>query len=236
MFENYQDEFVNYPCTAAEEMRSKLIIGDPEEPEELTLEENVVDDYLTLDNDGERLVLETDTDQKLVLANSEFHSKQNIRDFEVNVRDALVDMAYTISSRIRAKIHTELKPERAAAHSDKVMLSMEKMVNNILKSTITRLQQEIEKVKAEKREVIYLLPEAPFAGIRQSGWGVVDVTWKRGPLHLSKDGWLSTASENYGPTVFATEQGALKAIADTHAFNEGVYGWSNNEYVAVELH
>lgn len=238
MSENYQnlyvDEFVNYPCTATEEMRGKLITGDPEEPEELTTEEDVVDDFLTLENDGERLVLEAG-DQQLVLADSEFHSKQSVREFETNVRDVLVNMAYTVSSRLRTEINIELKPELATAQSDKVMLSMEKLVNSMLKSNIDDLKQLLEKAKAEKREVIYLNPEVPFAGIRQSGWSVVDVTWKRGPLHLSK-GYLATAAENFAPTVFATEKDALKAIADTHTFDEGIYAWSDNEYVAVEVH
>lgn len=95
------DEASNFACTAVEEMRGKLIVGEPER-EELTLEEDVVDDFLTLENDGEKLVLEAG-DEQLVLADSEFHSKRDIREFEVNVRNVLESLAYTVADRLRTQ-------------------------------------------------------------------------------------------------------------------------------------
>jgi hypothetical protein len=52
------------------------------------MEEDVVDDFLTLEGDGEKLVLEAG-DQQLVLADSEFHSKRDIREFADDVRNVL---------------------------------------------------------------------------------------------------------------------------------------------------
>jgi hypothetical protein len=178
------DETINFPCTAAEEMRGKLV-RDEEEKEPLTLEEDVVDDYLTLENNGERLVLDSG-DQQLVIADSEFHSKLDIREFAKDVRSVLESLVYTYADKLKSKISDELKSSK---------------------------------------------PES------QSGWVVVDTTWKRGPLHFSKDRYLVTAnsiSKDHSPTVFASEQHAQAAIESTCRY-QIKYPWTYNNYVAVQV-
>jgi hypothetical protein len=64
-----------------------------------------------------------------------------------------------------------------------------------------------------------------------SGFVVVDFStgWER-VLHLSKEGWLGQASENYPVTIFKTEQEAKVAILATKEFASGSYSWSHNDY------
>jgi hypothetical protein len=136
------DEASNFPCTAFEEMRGKLVTGEPEQ-EELTMEEDVVDDFLTLENDGERLVLEAG-DEQLVLADSEFHSKRDIRDFESNVRNVLETMAYTVADRLRSKF-SELRQEEKSKNY-KLLAFLREVYKKIADRQIEKIKQ-VEKYK-----------------------------------------------------------------------------------------
>jgi hypothetical protein len=208
------DEASNFACTAAEEVRGKLVTGEPEQ-EKLTMEEDVVDDYLTLENNGERLVFDLGN-QQLVLADSEFHSKRDVREFADDVRNVLESLAYTVSNKVRyqrSEEYTKLVQE----------LKVEKLVSNWYKLLSEKLQRNVTGL------------ETALADAHKTGWVVVDTTWKRGPLHLTSSGWLATADSLAPYTVFNSEEEALKAVASTRSYSGGTYAWSKNEYVAVEL-
>lgn len=185
--------------------------------ETLTLEEDVVADYLTLEDEGGSLLLEAG-DEQIILADTENHSKRDIRAFEEKVRTSLEALAYEATNRLRTKISEERRQE------------IEPVALTKAKEKIKHLEKVISE---DKRVVIYLRPEKPPL---DTGWVVVDTTWKRGPLHLCpKASRLSSASEDYPPTVFATERDANLAIEDTKRYDGGIYAWSNNNFVAVEV-
>jgi hypothetical protein len=81
------DECNNIPCNA----------------EPPTLEEDVVDDWLTLDGSGDRLLL----GENISLYDTECHSKQEIRELEADIRGELEAMAYEVSNRLREAMHAE---------------------------------------------------------------------------------------------------------------------------------
>ena len=131
-------------------------------------------------------------------------------------------------------------PCSAEAEVDPVAVTMElnieRMRNHLNEHRIEMLKSQIKASDAIIKKLHDDLADKQVEAARApAGWVVVDTTWKRGPLYLSHSGWLASASEKFTPTVFASEADAQKAIADTKAFEGGVFSWSDNNYLAVEV-
>lgn len=145
--------------------------------------------------------------------------------------------------------------EALASLTDAIAREYENDKNNDYSKQIKELNERVDKVGSSSlaalmsanedhkhyvavtEEIIDRLEDARLEdAVNETGWVVVDTTWQRGPLNLSKDGWLATSKMGYDdPTVFLTREDAEKAIADTHSFMGGGYAWSHNKYVAVEV-
>lgn len=78
-----------------------------------SIEQSVVDDWLVIDNKGERLCF-VGGDGMLVLADTEYHSKQQIREFDAELRPLLESMMHEGLERLRQKISEEEATEAAA--------------------------------------------------------------------------------------------------------------------------
>jgi hypothetical protein len=130
-------------------------------------------------------------------------------------------------------------PCSAEAEVDPVAVTMElnieRMRNHLNEHRIEMLKAQIKASDAIIKKLHDDLADDQVEAARApAGWVVVDNTWKRGPLHLNKKGWLGSASESFPPTVFASECAAHRAIADTKAFEGGIYGWSYNNYLVLQ--
>jgi hypothetical protein len=147
----FVDEASNIGCTAVEEMRGKLVNGEPEPADDNSISFNTVDDYLTLEGDGDKLVLEAG-DQTLTIADSEFHSKRDIRDFEPQVRDVLESMVYTALETLRGKIAKERLAREVEADKRNAELRKKDFLNHVqivnLKALLEFAKKAIEGLDA----------------------------------------------------------------------------------------
>lgn len=76
--------------------------------QEASIEETTVEDFLTLVDNGERLTLTYG--EELVIADSEYHSKQAVREFADKVRNTLKAMVHSALQSLKYKTEEEQQP------------------------------------------------------------------------------------------------------------------------------
>lgn len=191
-----------------------VVEEDLADQEEASIEQAVVDTWLVLENEGERLFLEAG-DGVVVLADTENNSKTQIRAFDAELRPLLEHIVWEGLEILRGKISEERR----------VRENMEAAANKaVLDKAVAEAVEETKK----KLPFLYLVQG-------QSGYIVVDTTWNR-TLNYNRDkGVLLEAGRSNPVTFFETFLAAQAAIQDTQAYGGGNYAWSKNRYIAVPI-